>query len=120
VWDEFRKETEDEFKGATQRYPTAVREYEKKKAEWEESGKQGGEPKPPRRPHQRMQRGEDENFLRFAAFLKTVVGNSIRTDTVPTIKNLLRDYLLNFSKVSLRYTANSTILKDFNFPVLWK
>lgn len=113
MWDEFRKEAENEFKGANQQYPGAVREYEKKKAEWEESDKQSAEPKPPRRSRQRMQKGEDENFLRFAAFLKTIAGNSIRTETVPTIKKLLHDYLLNFSKVCLGDSTHYTILNNF-------
>ncbi|KAJ7039997.1 hypothetical protein C8F04DRAFT_948905 [Mycena alexandri] len=45
-----------------------------------------------------MQQGEDKNFLRFAAFLKILVANSIRLDTIPTVRKLLEDYLLDFSK----------------------
>ncbi|KAJ7810918.1 hypothetical protein B0H14DRAFT_2378759, partial [Mycena olivaceomarginata] len=42
---------------------------------------------------------EDDNFLKFSAFLKIVVGNSICTDMLPAVVVLLRDYLLKFFKL---------------------
>ncbi|KAJ6572666.1 hypothetical protein B0H10DRAFT_2444291 [Mycena sp. CBHHK59/15] len=98
VWERFFDEANKELKSATQRYPAMVKEYEKKKKAWESGSKNSTEPKAPTRPRPRMQEGEDENFLRFSAFLKIVVGNSIRTDTLPTVRKLLRDYLLKFSE----------------------
>lgn len=99
VWERFFNEANKEHKTAAQRYAVLLKEYERKKKAWEKSSRNATEPTPPIKPRPRLQKGEDENFLRFCAFLKIVVGNSIRTDTLPTVKNLLRDYLLNFSKV---------------------
>ncbi|KAF7368239.1 hypothetical protein MVEN_00144000 [Mycena venus] len=96
VWERFFKEARKEHEVATRRYPALFKEYEKKKEAWERGGKRTAEPKAPMQPRLRMQEGEDENFLQFAAFLKIVVGNSIRTDTLPTVRQLLQDYLLRF------------------------
>jgi hypothetical protein len=101
VWERFLAEATKELESANTRYPAALREYEKEKRAWDRSGKETPEPKRPARPRPRMQEGEDDNFLRFAAFLKIVVGNSIRIDTLPTIKELLQDYLLTFLNVRL-------------------
>jgi hypothetical protein len=101
VWERFLEEATKEFVTAERRYPILMKEYEKKKKAWEKSNKNSGEPKSPTRPRPRMQKGEDENFLRFSAFLKIVVGNSIRTDTLPIVRQLLQDYLLNFLEVCL-------------------
>jgi hypothetical protein len=115
VWERFLEEATKEFKSAEKRYPAMRREYEKKKRDWEKSNKSSGEPKPPTQPRPRMQKGEDENFLRFSAFLKIVVGNSIRTDTLPAIKQLLQDYLLNFLEVCLFNCHHYSILSDTKF-----
>ncbi|KAJ7824386.1 hypothetical protein B0H14DRAFT_3728705 [Mycena olivaceomarginata] len=99
VWDRFIKEAKNEFQTAQRRHPAALREYEKKKLAWEEGPKTSAQPKPPKPPRVRLQEGEDDNFLKFSAFLKIVVGNSIRTDVLPTVVVLLRDYLLKFSEL---------------------
>ncbi|KAJ7142859.1 hypothetical protein C8R44DRAFT_866139 [Mycena epipterygia] len=99
VWEWFFNEAKKEHELATQRYPALLKEYEKKKKAWERGGKKVAEPKAPTRPRPRMQEGEDENFLQFSAFLKIVVGNSIRTDILPTVRQLLQDYLLKFSEL---------------------
>ncbi|KAJ7609570.1 hypothetical protein DFH06DRAFT_1110759 [Mycena polygramma] len=46
-----------------------------------------------------MQKGEDRNFLRFAAALKILVGSSISVTGLDRAKGLLQDYLLEFSKL---------------------
>jgi hypothetical protein len=99
VWERFLDEAKKELKSANQRYQAMLKEYQKKKKAWERGGMMSTEPQPPTRPCPRMQEGEDENFLRFSAFLKIIVGNSIRTDTLPTVRELLQDYLLKFSEV---------------------
>ncbi|KAJ6534262.1 hypothetical protein B0H19DRAFT_1080746 [Mycena capillaripes] len=96
VWDRFLKEAMKEFRAAERRYPVALKEYEQKKLAWDRGSKRSGEPKPPKPPHPRLQEGEDVNFLRFSAFLKIVVGNSIRKESVPTVRALLQEYLLKF------------------------
>ncbi|KAF8203523.1 hypothetical protein K438DRAFT_1580620, partial [Mycena galopus ATCC 62051] len=72
VWDRFLKEAKKEFQTAEQRYPAALKEYDKKKLAWEHGPQTSAEPKPPKRPRQRLQEGEDDNFLKFSAFLKIV------------------------------------------------
>ncbi|KAJ7193721.1 hypothetical protein GGX14DRAFT_378758, partial [Mycena pura] len=74
VWERFYKEAKKEFEGAHKRYPAVLKEYENKRKAWEKGGKIGTEPKPPIKPTPRMQDGEDENFLRFSAFLRTFYG----------------------------------------------
>jgi hypothetical protein len=76
-----------------------LREYERKKLAWDEGPQTSAQPKPPKPPRTRLQEGEDDNFLKFSAFLKIVVGNSIRTDMLPVVVVLLRDYLLKIFKV---------------------
>lgn len=58
-------------------------------------------PTEPKKPAQRMQKGEDENFLCFAAALKIMVGSAIRINRLDRAKELLEKYLLGFSQVSL-------------------
>ncbi|KAF8181189.1 hypothetical protein K438DRAFT_1768026 [Mycena galopus ATCC 62051] len=70
VWDRFLKEAKKEFQTAEQRYPAALKEYDKKKLAWEHGPQTSAEPKPPKRPH-----------------------------TLPLVVGLLRDYLLKFSEL---------------------
>ncbi|KAJ7112016.1 hypothetical protein C8R43DRAFT_1040902 [Mycena crocata] len=46
-----------------------------------------------------MQEGEDTNFLRFATALKILIGSSIAFQGLEKARTLLRDYLLNFSRL---------------------
>lgn len=112
VWERFLREAEKEHQSAIKRYPVLQREYEKNKRTWEKGGKKAAEPKAPTPPRPRIQEGEDENFLRFSAFLKIVVGNSIRIDTLPTVRVLLRDYLLKFLEVRLFKCGHFKIFTD--------
>ncbi|KAJ7017492.1 hypothetical protein C8F04DRAFT_1215036 [Mycena alexandri] len=73
----------------------AEREHATAMARWQRHGKAHGEPEP----SPRMVKGEDTNFLRFATTLKMIVGRSIRRDSLPRIKKLLEDYLLDFREI---------------------
>ncbi|KAJ7255557.1 hypothetical protein C8J57DRAFT_1721647 [Mycena rebaudengoi] len=99
VWERFLEEAEKEYKAASTHYPKALKEYEKKKKAWERGNKAAAAPKPPKKPVCRMQRGEDENFLHFATFLKVLVGSSIRIEGLERAKLLLQEYLLGYSKL---------------------
>ncbi|KAJ7744275.1 hypothetical protein DFH07DRAFT_925148 [Mycena maculata] len=99
IWDRFLSESDKDFKAASARYPEAMKVYEAKRKAWERGNKKSAPPKPPKVPIQRMQKGEERNFLRFATALKILVGSSIRTDGLDRAVGLLRDYLLNFSKL---------------------
>ncbi|KAJ7870113.1 hypothetical protein B0H14DRAFT_2345831, partial [Mycena olivaceomarginata] len=77
VWERFFAEATTDFERADKNYPTALDEYKKKLASWEAAQKAGKTKSPcpwePKAPFQRMQEGEDENFLRFATALKILL-----------------------------------------------
>jgi hypothetical protein len=106
VWERFLAEATKDFERAEKNYPAALDEYKKKLASWEAAQKAGKTksrcPREPKAPFQRMQEGEDENFLRFATALKILVGSSIHREGLNRAKQLLEDYLLGFSKVRCR------------------
>ncbi|KAJ7770774.1 hypothetical protein B0H16DRAFT_1660942 [Mycena metata] len=74
---------------AVQDHTAALSRYPKRKREWAEkmrkNPKQANPPPEPKQPVQRMQDGEDINFLRFATALKIMVGSSIRLDRLPRL-----------------------------------
>ncbi|KAJ7846973.1 hypothetical protein B0H14DRAFT_2357355, partial [Mycena olivaceomarginata] len=77
VWEQFLAEATKDFERAEKNYPAALDEYKKKLASWEAAQKAGKTksrcPREPKAPFQRMQEGEDENFLRFATALKILL-----------------------------------------------
>ncbi|KAJ7219919.1 hypothetical protein GGX14DRAFT_355369, partial [Mycena pura] len=81
VWERFLSEAQNDYLNAVNRHPAAVKEYQKKLKVWEIAQKKGDKkarkPRAPKEPSQRMQAGEDCNFLRRAAALKILVGSSI-------------------------------------------
>jgi hypothetical protein len=106
VWERFLAEAITDFERAEKNYPASLDEYKKKLASWEAAQKAGKTksrcPRETKAPFQRMQEGEDENFLRFATALKILVGSSIHREGLNRAKQLLEDYLLGFSKVRCR------------------
>ncbi|KAJ7673008.1 hypothetical protein DFH06DRAFT_1174028, partial [Mycena polygramma] len=79
--------------------PRQRRPTRRRKKPGKGGGKKTAAPKPPKEPVRRMHEGEDRNFLRFATALKILVGSSVRLEGLERAKTLLRDYLLNFSKL---------------------
>ncbi|KAJ7869571.1 hypothetical protein B0H14DRAFT_2346007, partial [Mycena olivaceomarginata] len=77
VWERFLAEATTDFERAEKNYPASLDEYKKKLASWEAAQKAGKTksrcPREPKAPFQRMQEGEDENFLRFATALKILL-----------------------------------------------
>ncbi|KAJ7797842.1 hypothetical protein B0H14DRAFT_3093052 [Mycena olivaceomarginata] len=77
VWERFLAEATKDFERAEKNYPAALDEYKKKLASWEAAQKAGKTksrcPREPKAPFQRMQKGEDNNFLRFATALKILL-----------------------------------------------
>jgi hypothetical protein len=60
-------------------------------------------PAKPKKPVQRIQAGEDKNFLCFAAALKILVGSSVRIDALKRAEDNLKDYLLKYLKVRVLF-----------------
>ena len=92
-------------------YGSAITQYKKKKAEWDAQRRRGGSGKKtpePTEPFQRIQEGEDENFLCFAAALKILVGSAIRVGALPRAKELLEKYLLGFLEVYFHVLAHKS------------
>ncbi|KAI0038184.1 hypothetical protein FA95DRAFT_1505991 [Auriscalpium vulgare] len=88
-------------------YPAAVAENIKKREAWRKredarirriaSGKaRDGDDVPEPEPQQRMLHGDDDNFLKLAAFLKLVFGRTIWDTDIPHARELLQDYLYGF------------------------
>ncbi|KAJ7148860.1 hypothetical protein C8R46DRAFT_1167134 [Mycena filopes] len=73
VWERFLAEAEKEYTAASRRYPNAMQVYEAKKKTWERGNRKANPPTPPKKPVQRMQPGEDTNFLRFSTALKILL-----------------------------------------------
>ncbi|KAJ7782582.1 hypothetical protein DFH07DRAFT_864942 [Mycena maculata] len=69
VWERFQKESEEDYKKAMERYPTAKRKYKSKLKQWEKGNKRSDPPSMPKKPIRR----EDTNFLRFATALKILL-----------------------------------------------
>lgn len=102
VWDKFIKEAEESHENALVKYQEDKEKWEQRRRsrkggkKSKKAKKQDEEPKAPRL---RMIRGEDENFLAFAAALKIMVGSSIRIDKIGRARSLLEQYLLGFTRV---------------------
>ena len=102
----------------TRTYPSRVKAYEKKRDAAVAKGIKP--PNAPKEPKQRIQEGEDRNFLRLATFLRILTGTSIDSSpsTMAKTRKLLQDYLLNFRQVGshLQYCSDVSPLA----LVLWR
>jgi hypothetical protein len=107
IWDRSIKEVESQHKKALQDYEEKKQDWDDEMNEWKKARARGkgktnvDPPEEPKAPRLRMQRGEEENFLRYSTALKILVGSSIGTQAngLGRAKTLLEDYLLNFSRV---------------------
>lgn len=106
LWELFLPDAKSDFQHAQAKYNADRRKWRADHQEWEarQNGAQNNkdkEPTEPVPPRPRMHANEPQNFCRFAAVLKLMLGSSVLVSKLPRIHTLLEEYLLGFREVCI-------------------
>ncbi|KAJ7879780.1 hypothetical protein B0H14DRAFT_2341287, partial [Mycena olivaceomarginata] len=83
IWDRSLPLAIDDYKTASSSFPRRLKAWEAKMQKNRNAAKP---PQRPKEPIQRIRAEEDQNFLRFAAALKIIVGSSIHQGSIESMK----------------------------------